>query len=317
MKTPFTRRQFLHAAGTSLVAGGCSTSAPASSPAPVRIIDTHTHFYDPSREGGVPWPPKTDTLLHRTVRPAYYRAQQVPQEVDGTVVVEASPLVEDNQWILDLAADDPFIVGFVGNLLIEDDVFSAHLKRFARNKLFRGIRARGIALEPALGNRDALAHLAELADRDLALDVPSQRDAVAQVPRLARSVPDLRIVVNHVAGVRVDGNPPPEEWRDQIHAMAEHPKVFMKVSGLVEGTRRTDGSAPVTPELYQPVLDELWKTFGEDRLIYGSNWPVSGRFAPLGRVQEIAMNYFTGKGQDALDKVFWKNALAAYKCVKR
>ena len=61
----------------------------------------------------------------------------------------------------------------------------------------------------------------------------------------------------------------------------------------------------------------MWNTFGEDRLIYGSNWPVSERFAPLGRVQEIAMNYFTNKGQRALDKVFWKNALTAYKWVRR
>jgi L-fuconolactonase len=317
MNTSLTRRQFLHASTATAAVGltGCATTAAKA--APRMIIDTHTHFYDPSREGGVPWPAKTDALLYRTVRPADYRALPVPQKVDGTVVVEASPLVEDNQWILDLAADDPFIVGFVGNLPIESDAFPAHIQRFARNKLFRGIRVRGVALEPALNHRTALANFAELAERNLALDVPSQRDALEQVDRLARSVPNLRIVVNHVAGVRVDGKAPPEEWRDQVHAMAEHPKVFMKVSGLVEGTRRTDGSAPATPELYRPVLDELWKTFGAERLIYGSNWPVSARFAPLGVVQQIAMDYFATKGQAALDLVFWKNAQTAYQWVKR
>jgi hypothetical protein len=50
------------------------------------------------------------------VLPKDYRALPVPQRVDGVVVVEASPWVEDNQWILDIAARDKFIVGLVGNL---------------------------------------------------------------------------------------------------------------------------------------------------------------------------------------------------------
>jgi predicted TIM-barrel fold metal-dependent hydrolase len=97
-----------------------------------------------------------------------------------------------------------------------------------------------------------------------------------------------------------------------MESLASHPQVFMKISGLVEGTKRRSGDAPADAEFYRPVLDFLWKTFGADRLIYGSNWPVSERFAPLNRVQQIAMSYFAGKGQTALDNVFWKNAQTAY-----
>jgi L-fuconolactonase len=52
-------------------------------------------------------------------------------------------------------------------------------------------------------------------------------------------------------------------------------------------------------------------------LIYGSNWPVSERFAPLDRVEQIALDYFRAKGQAALDQVFWQNAQTAYRWVKR
>ena len=71
------------------------------------IIDTHTHFYDPTRPEGVPWPPADNELLYRTVLPEHHRALAVPEGVTGTVVVEASAWLADNQWILDLAADDP------------------------------------------------------------------------------------------------------------------------------------------------------------------------------------------------------------------
>ena len=71
------------------------------------IIDTHTHFYDPTRPEGVPWPPADNELLYRTVLPEHHRALAAPEGVTGTVVVEASAWLADNQWILDLAAADP------------------------------------------------------------------------------------------------------------------------------------------------------------------------------------------------------------------
>ena len=80
-------------------------AAPSSS---ICVVDTHTHFYDPSRPQGVPWPPKSETTLYRTVLPAEFQKLAEPQGVKGTVVVEASAWVEDNQWVLDLAANDPF-----------------------------------------------------------------------------------------------------------------------------------------------------------------------------------------------------------------
>ncbi|MCX7887397.1 MAG: twin-arginine translocation signal domain-containing protein, partial [Verrucomicrobiae bacterium] len=70
------RRQFLQVAAGATAAVCCG--APAES-RPARIIDTHVHFYDPSRPQGVPWPPKNDALLYRTVLPKDYRALPVPQ----------------------------------------------------------------------------------------------------------------------------------------------------------------------------------------------------------------------------------------------
>lgn len=317
------RRTFIKAAATAAL--GASLPAPhplvaaaasAGSPAPL-LIDTHTHFYDPNRPQGVPWPGKQDKVLYQTILPKDYRAQPVPQPVAGTVVVEASAWVEDNQWILDLAAKDPFIVGLVGNLPVGTPEFAALLKRFAANPIFRGIRIGHSALKTGLTQPAYLADLRRLADHDLELDINGGPALLADAAKLAGAIPALRLVINHVANVRIDGQAPPAAWRDGLRAAAAHPRVFCKVSALVEGTGRSDGTAPRAVDFYRPVLDAVWQAFGEERVIYGSNWPVSNRFAPLATVQGIVADYFTAKGAAARAKFFSGNAAVAYKWVKR
>lgn len=313
-----TRRSFVQSTALSAasICCGCSAASKAGRPGPAKIIDTHVHFYDPSRPQGVPWPPKNDPLLYKRTLPGDYRALMVPQPVNGVVVVEASEWVEDNQWILDLAAKESLIVGLVGNLLPGTEEFAAHLKRFAANPLFRGIRTRAGSLEAGLNNPAFVRDLRAAADLGLSFDIHSPPAWVAQTSLLARTIPNLRLIVNHVANVTITGGSPPDEWKGLMQTLAGYPQVFMKVSGLVEGSKCSKGDAPENAEFYQPVLETLWNAFGADRLIYGSNWPVSRRFAPLGAVQQIAMNYFATKGQAALDKVFYQNAQIAYQLRK-
>ncbi|MEW6302195.1 MAG: amidohydrolase family protein [Verrucomicrobiota bacterium] len=307
------RRQFLHASAVS----GLSLAGALAAEPPLTIIDTHTHFYDPTRAEGVPWPQKSDALLYRKVMPQDYLALKTPQPVTGTVVVEASAWVEDNQWILDLAAKNPFITGFVGNLKPGEDGFGANLKRFAANRLYRGIRVNGNVIKAKVGDAAFLADLKQLAALDLELDINGPAATLPAIAQLAQAIPDLRIVINHLSNTRIDGKNVEDAWRRDMQAAAKHQNVNAKVSGLVEGTGRKDGSAPKDAAFYAPWLDVMWEAFGEDRLIYGSNWPVSERFAPLATVQGIVTDYFTAKGRSALEKCFAGNAARVYKWVKR
>ncbi len=307
------RRNFLQASSltTLAVAGGCALRAPTS---PSAVLDTHVHFYDPSRPQGVPWPPPADDLLYRTTLPQDYRTLPAPRPADGVIVVEASPWPEDNQWVLDLAKHETLIAGVVGNLRPGDPAFGGLLARFAANPLFRGIRTREVTLETGLAAPAVLRDLRDLAQRGLCFDIHTPPGWVNHAERLAQEIPNLRLVINHVAGATITGGAPDAAWLRLIDGLARHPQVFMKISGLVEGTRRKNGDAPSDPAFYAPVLDALWERFGADRLIYGSNWPVSGRFASLATLQSIALHYFASKGPAALDHVFWKNAQTAYGC---
>jgi len=279
------------------------------------VIDCHTHFYDPTRPQGVPWPAPRDKQLYRPVYPADYERLAIPLGITGTVVVEASEWVADNQWVLDLAAKEPFIRGLVGHLNPAEDSFGATLRKYTRNPLFRGIRVRDAARQQ-LNSPAMVRNLALLADAGLALDVNGGPDSLPSIQRLARAVPTLPIVIDHVSNVRIDGRTPPQEWLDGMRAVADEPGVCCKVSGLVEGSGRA-GAAPESVDFYRPVLDHIWSCFGADRLIFGSNWPVSEIFAPLSTVYAIVRSYFAALGGAASHKVFSGNAARIYKWVHR
>lgn len=281
----------------------------------LEIIDCHTHFYDPARPEGVPWPPKGSSL-YRTVLPEHLKAQQQYRPVTGTVIVEASAWVEDNAWLLELAKEEPFIVGIVGNLTPGSEGFAKHVKRFAANPLFRGIRVQSKLIAELL-KADNVGDLALLAEHDLALDVNGGPDSPAIVAELAARLPSLRIIQNHIGNVAVTADAPPAEWVAAIQAAAQHPNVFCKISALVEGASRGGNSAPEDLAFYRPYIDVVWNAFGDDRVIYGSNWPVSDRATSYAVLQRIVMEYASEKGDDVLVKFCSQNAKRAYKWVER
>jgi predicted TIM-barrel fold metal-dependent hydrolase len=305
------RRGFLASAGILAASAGGGCSATAFAPAG-GIVDTHVHFYDPSRPQGVPWPPKTDSLLYRTVLPPELKSLARPLGVTGCVIVEASPLEEDNQWVLDLAADDPFILGVVGHLKPGTPGFRAALDRFAHNPRFRGIRTGLWGVGIAAGDSAFVDDLRAVAERGLTLDVGQGVPHMETAARLASAVPDLRIVVNHFGGPRIGDREQDPRWLAAVRGAAAHPNVVMKLSGLVEGTGRREGDAPSSLDPYRPFFEAVWDAFGPGRLIFGSNWPVSARFAPYARVLNLARAFLAERGPAALAAGLRLNAARVY-----
>lgn len=305
------RRDFL-LSSLAISAGACATALAQAATAP-QIVDTHTHFYDPTRPEGVPWPGKGDKSLYRRVLPDDYKAIAQQHGVTGTIVVEASSWVEDNQWVLDLAEKDPFVLGLVGNLPVGTDAFAKHLARFVKNPQFRGLRVNAGPLKKGLETPEYLADIRRLNEADLELDVNGGPELLPLVDQLAAKLPELRIVINHLANVKIDGPKLDDAWLAGIKATARHKHIFMKVSALVEGASRDGKQAPRDTAFYAPVLDAVWEAFGEDRVIYGSNWPVSERAADYATVQKIVADYMRDRGAKATEKFFALNAKAAYR----
>ncbi len=305
------RRQF-HLSAMAALVPAASRAADAVS---TRVIDTHTHFYDPGKPGGIPWPAAHEKELYRRVLPRDWQAVAGPCGVQETVVIEASGREEDNQWVLDLAEREKCIVGFVGNLDPCCRQFSDLLGRFSANKFFRGLRWGGIIADK--GIREVVVRAArQLAERDLSLDLLIKPASLGAAVELAEAVPSLRIIINHV-GRGGDPQAPTAGWKEATAQAAACGNIWMKVSGMVEQVSKSGKPSPREARYYAPVLDHLWQCYGVDRLIYGSNWPVSDGGAPYAAVMQIVQEYFSAKGQQALDKVCWQNTLRFYKCVRR
>jgi len=308
------RREFLQTGVAGLASTTVLGGVAAAAAKRMEVIDCHTHFYDPTRPEGIPWPSK-GSKLYRKVLPEHLRQQGQAIKLTGTVIIEASSRLEDNQWLLDVAKKDPFVVGIVGRLSPGKKGFAKNLKRFAANKLFRGIRVgQGVISKP---NKATLRDLAMLAEADCQLDVNGGPTNPALCAALAKRLPQLRICVNHVGNLTIDGKDPPAGWKSGMAAAASQKNVFCKVSALMYGAKRKAKKPPTGVAFYRPVLDHLWKTFGEDRLIYGSDWPVSDTACTYRQQQQLVLEYFGAHGAKAKEKFFALNAKRAYKWQER
>jgi len=304
-----TRRTFL---GSAAVEAFLASARSDEAGRPSRIIDTHTHFYDPTRPQGVPWPPRSEPLLYRRTLPQDLRQAVQGLGVTGTVVVEASPWLEDNQWLLNLAKEKKLIVGVVGHLEPGGPMFKSHLQRFTKDRRFRGIRIDGKMIATGLPQAAFIADLQRLADSDLELDVIGENEMLTDLVTLSDRVRSLRIVINHLPFDPPEEGNAGDKARNALGELGRRPRVYAKVSGVL---RRIKGRVPLEVSFYRQRLDQLWDTFGVDRLVYGSNWPVSNLLAPYGAVLHVVREYFLAKGVEPAEKYFWKNSLAAYKWV--
>jgi predicted TIM-barrel fold metal-dependent hydrolase len=329
-----SRRRFLGTAlATAALPGVLNRVLAAESPAPARlnaipVIDTHIHLFDPFRPGGVPYPSAKNpahAVMYKTSLPSRYRPIAEPLGIVGAIEIECSPLLEDNQWVLDVAEKDDIMVGTVGHLTPGTPDFKSYLDRFRKNPLFRGIRY-GLGRQQGreFDRPEFVADLKYLADADLVMDTANPSVALlADVVRVSDQVPNLRIVIDHLPQMLPPTEPAARASYDaSMKAFRDRPQIYVKVSEVL---RNATASFPRVPneevrtdtEFYRPRIDEIVDVFGLDRVLYGSDWPNGDQWRPVPVGFKIVQEYFMGKGQLAAEKYFWRNSVNCYKWVKR
>ncbi|MDA0207597.1 MAG: amidohydrolase family protein [Acidobacteria bacterium] len=276
----------------------------------VPIIDAHIHLFDGTRPQGATYMGSAEfRALSKTSLPELYEPLARPTGIVGAVVVESSGWVEDNLWYLMVSEPSPFIVGISGRLDPYKPEFGEYLERYSKNPLYRAIRAsRFYAETNGKVTLDAVAvdNLKLLAQADLANDTanPSIALMTANV-MLADAVPNLRIIMDHLPRFDPDDQ---SAYEAVITEMAARSNIFVKLSAAY----RSSNAAGI-----QDRLEYLYGMFGEDRVIFGTDYPNSYGVATLSEEVGLMKQFFSTKTRAQAEKFFWRNAAHVYKYAKR
>ena len=309
-------RRRLLAASVALAGVSKVRATPALKPVP--IIDTHIHLFDPNRPQGAPYagPPGSSANLEGAF-PKRYEALVRSLGVVGAIAVEASPWIEDNLWLLQTAGASDLIVGVVGNLRPEATDFAELLARYAKNPLFSGIRYGNLwnyDLVSQSKSEKFLVELRRLADADRVLEAANPRiDLLQAILRVNDAIPSLRIVIDHLP----HWDPAPgdvQPYQSVLNELNQRPQVFAKLSAVIH---QIDGRISSDLQSYRARLDLLYETFGEDRVMFGSDWPNSDGSATPEQAIALMRRYFSSKPRRAAEKYFWANSKSVYKWAQR
>ncbi len=277
------------------------------------VIDAHHHFWDPGR-ADYPWMNGPEMApIRRPFGPDDLAPLLVAAGVNASIVVQCRSDEAETEELLSIAAARAFVAGVVGWVDLASPDVGARLDRLLNrqggNKLV-GIRHQ-VHDEPDpdwLTRSDVRRGLAAVFERGLAFDLLVRSREMPAALALVRACPGGRFVLDHA------GKPPiaagfDQAWADRLAALGACPSIWCKISGLATEATWNDWDA----ERLRPSIDHAWRCFGEDRLLFGSDWPVCLLAGDYDRIKTAAEACLSPLGQATLDKARGANAVAAYK----
>lgn len=271
-------------------------------------IDSHQHFwvYNPEE---YPWMTDELATIRRDHLPPDLQKELELGGLDGSVAVQARQSVRETEWLLELADRHPLIKGVVGWVDLQSGDAASQLARFADYPLFAGVR-HVVQDEPDdefMLRPGFLRGIEALKSFGLTYDIlvfPRQLPAAIG---LVQRFPEQPFVLDHI------GKPPVREgvlspWREQIEELARFPNLMCKVSGMVTEADWRGWK----PGDFRPYLDVVFGAFGEDRVMFGSDWPVCRLAAEYQQIYQLAADYCAQFSLQAKEKFFGANAVRFY-----
>ena len=237
----------------------------------VELVDAHLHVWDLS-VCRYPWLTPELGELYATYPPELAAEQLAASGITAAVLVQAEDSLAETGYLLSVADRHDWVAGVVGWLpLAEPDRARAALERLAVNPHFRGVRhlVHDDPRADFLDLPEVRASLRRVSAAGYPLDVPDAWPRhLAQAGRVARDVPDLTVVIDHLAKPPL-GRPDEADWRKELARVGSSPNVVAKVSGLhLPGV-------PYSVQALRPAWETALEVFGPGRLMFGSDWPIS------------------------------------------
>ena len=277
------------------------------------IVDAHVHLYD-TRRFPYAWM-KDIAKLNRPHLPADFRAAIGETAVERIVFVEVwvdSPnQLAEAEWVSSLFEPVPQLRGIVAAVPLEEGARCAGtLDRLATIDGVKSVR-RLIEFEPDVDfclQPGFIEGVKLLATYGLAFDICVNHVQLANAVELVRRCPEVRFVLDHI------GKPPIragefDPWRHDLRAMAALPNVYCKISGVVTEADHESW----TRDQVRPYIDHAIEAFGPDRVMFGSDWPVSSLTHRYEDWVDIVEWVMAGSAEAEMRKLFRDNAISFYR----
>ena len=232
-------------------------------------IDAHQHFWHLAR-GDYGWLSADLEPLYRDYGPADLAPLLAERGIGRTVLVQAAPTDAETDYLLDLAARHAMVGAVVGWVDMADAAAPDRLDALSRHPRFRGVRPmiQDIADDAWMLGAELTPAFEALTALGLRFDALVQPRHLGNLARLLDRHPDLPVVIDHGAKPDIAGGEL-ASWRAGMRALAAHPQVCCKLSGLV-----TEAAAGWQVDDLRPYAETLLELFGPHRLMWGSDWPV-------------------------------------------
>jgi L-fuconolactonase len=234
------------------------------------MIDSHQHFWNPVRGDYFWMVGEAHEPIAHTIMPKDMLPHLEHHGISKTVMVQAAPTVNETEFMLGIADATDFVAKVVGWVDFENRDDLKHLKRFKKHAKFSGVRPMIQDIPDAewMHRKDVQWAFSALIDLDLTFDALGFPIHLDPFQRLFDKYPKLRIVIDHCMKpvIREDQFEP---WATKIAKIAKATPVFCKLSGIPN-----EAKTGWTVETLKPYASHVIESFGAERVMWGSNWPV-------------------------------------------
>ena len=283
-------------------------------------IDTHQHYwrYQPQDFG---WISDGMPVLQQDFLPDDCQPAMRAAGITATVAVQARSMEEETAFLLQLASDNPSVLGVVGWTDLRSAQLAQRLEHWTQHPALRGFR-HIVQDEPdvpgLLSDAAFQRGVAQLQRKGLSYDVLLFGHQLPDAQAFCARHDHHWLVLDHVGkpGLRDWAQADvASRWRKDLRALARLPHLMCKLSGLVTETAWSTAKA-VSAGDQAAILrcfDEALEAFGPQRLMYGSDWPVCQLAAPYGAVADAALQWAGSRLSNSEQEAFWSaSAVRAY-----